>query len=161
MYYVSSLSLSQCLTLIFLFTFCNSPKQFTNKVILLHIFFLFAYTFQLQILSLLANKIWKSPGRHSHVFEQNLVCNAKIILYVVLLHFQTYQFAFMVYFLESLSLIFSVLGYTIMFTPSFWLVKSLVITKFTLMERIRGINPLRKEESWAEVSHTCGEQPGG
>lgn len=60
-----------------------------------------------------------------------------------------------------------VLGFTAVFSLSFWqqhhlvLVNSLVITKFTLMERIMDINPLRKEDSWVEVSHTCGEQSSG
>lgn len=62
--------------------------------------------------------------------------------------------------------VFSALGYTVVFSLSWQqhhliLVNSLVITKLTLMERIMDINPLRKEDSWVEVSHICGEQTSG
>lgn len=107
MYFVSNSSFSQCLTLTYLFTFCNSPKHFMKQIILFHnllgFFFPVPRTSQAQILSLLANKVQKSPGRHSYISEQNLTCNAKIILIVLFLHFWNYWFAFMNYSLKHLS----------------------------------------------------------
>lgn len=171
MYFVSNSSISWCLTLACLFTFCNSPKHFMKQIILFHhllgFFFPVPYTFLAQILCLMEikyrnhqggtrtslNRIWPAMQKLSWLFFS---CTSEItglLLWIAPLN--TLVLSYWISFVQ---------GFTAVFSLSFWqqhhlvLVNSLVITKFTLMERIMGINPLRKEDSWVEVSHTCGEQ---
>lgn len=133
------------------------------------VFFPVPCIFQAQILSLLENQVQKSPGRHLYIFEQNLTCNAEKKLSWLFLSGTSEITGLLLWITPLNTLVLShwvsfVLGFTAVLSLSFWqqhhlvLVNSLVITKFTLMERITGINPLRKEDSWVEVSHTCGEQ---
>lgn len=171
MCFVSNYSSSWCLTLACLFTFCNSPKHFMKQIILFHnmlvFFFLVLVLLKLKFYLCFKikysypqggtctslNRIWPAMQKSSWLFFS---CTSEIT-------------GLLLWITPSNTLVLShwisfVLGFTAVFSLSFWqqhhlvLVNSLEITKFTLMERIMGINPLRKEDSWVEVSHTCGEQ---
>lgn len=173
MYFVSNSSFSWCLTLACLFTFCNSPKYFMKQIILFHNLLGFFFSCSLYFSSSNSIPAWKSSTEITrealvHLWtESDLQCWKKLSW---LFLSGTSEITGLLLWITPLNtLVLShwvsfVLGFTAVLSLSFWqqhhlvLVNSLVITKFTLMERITGINPLRKEDSWVEVSHTCGEQ---
>lgn len=96
------------------------------------------------------NRFWSTVQKSSCIFFS---CTSEM----------TSSLLFWMIFLNTLVLshpVRSLLGYTITFSLSFWqqdrltLLNSLMVMKCILMERIMGINPLGKEDSWVEVSHT-------